>query len=96
MNVSLITVGSVEDDEWVDVETASRYLNLSPTTIDRLVRDGKLTAIGFPALLRRRDLDLCFERCRIRPGEMAHLSRRTPHDPCRRSAGAGIGPRRLG
>lgn len=79
------------DDEWVDVEAASRYLNLSANTIYRLVRDGKLTALMFPVRVRRRDLDICFERCRIKPGELRHLSRRTPSDPCPRSEGADIG-----
>ena len=61
------------DEEWLDVEAAARYLNFHPNTIYRLVHDGKLPALRFPVRIRRDDLDTCVERCRILPGELAHL-----------------------
>ncbi len=58
----------------MDVEAAARYLNFHPNTIYRMVRDGQLPALRFPVRIRREDLETCLERCRILPGELAHLN----------------------
>ena len=56
-------------DEWLDVDAAGRYLNLPSKTIYRLIRDGHLDVLSFPVRTRRQDLDVCLERCRIKPGD---------------------------
>jgi excisionase family DNA binding protein len=61
--------------EWLNTETAGRYLNLPTTTIYRMVREGRLPALRFPVRIHRQHLDTVLERCRIKPGELAHLNR---------------------
>jgi excisionase family DNA binding protein len=63
-----------EGDEWMDAEAAARYLDFHPNTIYQMVRDGRLPALRFPVRIRRSDLDGVLERCRIKPGELAHLN----------------------
>ena len=63
-----------EPAEWLDVEATARYLDVHPNTIYRMIRDGRLPALRSPVRLRREDLDACLDRCRIRPGELAHLN----------------------
>lgn len=58
----------------MDVEAAARYLNFHPNTIYQIVRDGRLPALRFPVRIRQRDVDTCLERCRIKPGDLAHLN----------------------
>lgn len=71
------TLRSVADEaEWLDIEAAARYVGLSANTLYRLVREGKLLALRFPVRVRRQDLDAVTEVCRIRPGELAHLTGR--------------------
>jgi len=81
----------VANDEWVDVETAGRYLRIAPTIILRLVQDEKLTALSSPILVDRRELETCLERCRIKPGELSHLSWRTMTEGGRRTLGSDTG-----
>jgi len=75
-----LDVGSVrfapvaEQAEWLDVEAAARYLAFHPNTIYRMIREGRLAACRSPVGIRREDLDPCRERCRIKPGELAHLN----------------------
>lgn len=61
-------------DQWIDVEGAAKLLDFHPNTVYRLIGDGKLPALRFPVRIRRRDLDGLLERCRIKPGELAHLN----------------------
>lgn len=71
----LYALGSVaEQAEWFDVEAAARYLAFHPETIYRMIREGRLPALRHPVRIRREDLDACLERCRIKPGELAHLN----------------------
>ena len=63
-----------EQAEWLDVDAAARYLDFHPNTIYRMIREGRLVALRFPVRIRRGDLDACIERCRIKPGELAHLN----------------------
>ncbi|MCA1676440.1 MAG: helix-turn-helix domain-containing protein, partial [Actinobacteria bacterium] len=62
------------EPEWLGAEAAAAYLNLSPKTIYRLIHDGVLPAVRFPVRVRRDDLDALLDRCRVRPGELAHLN----------------------
>jgi excisionase family DNA binding protein len=63
-----------DEDEWLDAEAAARYINLPVRSIYRLIHDGRLEAVRLPVRVRRHELDACLERCRIRPGEVAHLN----------------------
>lgn len=74
------------EGDWVDAEAAARYLDFHVNTIYQMVRDGRLPALRFPVRIRRQDLDTCLERCRIQPGELAHLNQyagrtNVPADP---------------
>jgi len=64
----------VDDEDWLSIDEAARHLNLPNRTIRRRVTEGLFEAVGSPARVRRRDLDVYVERCRIRPGELAHLN----------------------
>lgn len=59
-----------EEAEWLDAEAAGRYLNLPTDSIYRMIQDGQLPALRFPVRISRHDLDACFERCRVKPGEL--------------------------
>lgn len=63
-----------EQAEWLDVGAAARHLGVNPDAIYRMIRMGHLTALRFPIRIRREDLDACLERCRIKPGDLAHLN----------------------
>jgi hypothetical protein len=67
------TLSAVADEEWLDAEAAARHLDLPTRLVYAMVRNGQLTALLFPVRIRRRDLEGCLERCRIRPGDLAHL-----------------------
>lgn len=73
--MGLGTVAAVpsKDDEWLDADGAARYLAVPKRTLFRLVDEGKLYGLRFPVRIRRSDLDECIGRCRVRPGELAHL-----------------------
>lgn len=68
-----VALAAAADAEWLDVGTAAHYMSLSASTIYRLINEGRLQALRFPARVRRHDLDGLIERCRIKPGELAHL-----------------------
>jgi excisionase family DNA binding protein len=63
-----------EQAEWLDVEAAARYLALHPSMIYRMIHEGRLAASRSPVRIRREDLDACLERCRIKPGDLAHMN----------------------
>lgn len=62
------------EEDWLSAEEAGRCLNLPASTIYLLIRDGRLDASRDPVRVRRKDLDACLERCRIRAGQVAHLN----------------------
>jgi excisionase family DNA binding protein len=62
-----------EDEDWLDAEAAARQLGLPTRLIYAMVRAGDLPALQFPVRIRRRDVHACLERCRIKPGDLAHL-----------------------
>jgi len=68
------------ETEWMDAEAAAKYLDFHPNTIYQMVRDGRLPALRFPVRIRREDLDTVLERCRIKPGELAHLNQYARRD----------------
>ena len=64
---------AVAEEEWLDAEAAAAYLGLPTRLVYAMVNAGQVPALRFPLRIRRQDLDNCLERCRIRPGELAHL-----------------------
>lgn len=61
------------EEEWLDGEAAARYLGLSQKAVMKLIDEGQLDAQRDPVRMRRADLVACLDRCRIEPGELAHL-----------------------
>ena len=59
--------------EWLDAEAAAAHLGLPARLVYAMVNAGQVPALRFPLRIRRQDLENCLERCRIRPGELAHL-----------------------
>ena len=81
------------------MEEAARYLAFHPNTVYRMIREGKLPALRFPVRIRRQDLDTVIERCRIKPGELAHLNqyaKRGHLSSVRSTTKAGVPDRRYG
>lgn len=62
------------EDEWIDPAEAARLLNLPERIVYTLIEEGKVPAVRWPARIRRSDLGLCLEACRIKPGDLAHLN----------------------
>jgi excisionase family DNA binding protein len=65
----------VAEDDWIDPAEAARLLNLPERIVYTLIEEGKVPAARWPVRIRRADLDLCLEACRIKPGDLAHLNR---------------------
>lgn len=65
---------AVAEDEWIDPAEAARILNLPERIVYTLIEEGKVPAVRWPVRIRRSDLGLCLEACRIKPGELAHLN----------------------
>ena len=63
-----------ERDEWLTAQEGASYVRLPLNTIYQMVRDGRLPALRFPVRIQRQHLDTLLERCRIKPGELAHLN----------------------
>ena len=61
------------EEEWLDAEAAARHLGLSTEFIYAMVNADQLPALRFPVRIRRHDLEGCLERCKIKPGDLAHL-----------------------
>ena len=81
------------------MEEEAKLLGFHPNTVYPLIRDGQLPALRFPVRIRRDHLDTLFERCRIKPGELAHLNQyvRREHVASEsRSTKAGTPDRRYG
>ena len=54
----LLTEFSDPDDGWVSVSGAARHLDVSPKTIHRRIREGRIQCIGKGSLTRVRKRDL--------------------------------------
>ena len=67
--------GTVEvvAEEWLDAEAAARHLGLPTRLVYAMISAGQLPALCCPVRIRRQDLDACLDRCRIKPGDLAHL-----------------------
>lgn len=61
------------EEEWLDAEAAARHLGLPSRLVYAMIKAGQLPALCFPVRIRRQDLDRCVDRCRIKPGDLAHL-----------------------
>ena len=61
------------EEEWLDAEAAARHLGLPTRLACAMISAGQLPALCFPVRIRRQDLGGCLERCRIKPGDLAHL-----------------------
>lgn len=57
----------------LDVTEVARLLGRHPNSVHRLVIRGELTAYGVPRRFKRQDVLAYIERCRVKPGDMAHL-----------------------
>lgn len=64
---------AVAEEEWLDPEGAAAYLGLPTRLVYAMVNAGQIPAWRFPLRIRRQDLENCLERCRIKPGDLAHL-----------------------
>lgn len=64
---------AVAEEEWLDAEAAAAYLRLPTRLVYAMVNAGQVPGLRFPLRIRRQDLENCLDRCRIRPGDLAHL-----------------------
>lgn len=62
------------DDDWLDPAEVARLLNLPERIVYTLIEEGKVPAVRWPVRIRRSDLALCLDACRIKPGNLAHLN----------------------
>ncbi len=62
-------------EDWLSAPEAATALGLTVRTVYALVDTGDLTAYKFRRVLRikRDDLEDYVERCRVNPGDLAHL-----------------------
>lgn len=61
-------------DQYLDAKTAAVRLNLPLNAIYRLIESGKLPALRFPVRIHPDELAKVVDRCRIKPGELRHLT----------------------
>jgi hypothetical protein len=66
---------AMAEDEWINPAEAARLLHLPERIVYTLIEEGKVHAVHWPVRIRRSDLHLCLEACRIKPGDLAHLNR---------------------
>ena len=64
-----------ETDEWLSTEQAAKRLGVTARTLYRFIDEGDLVAYRFGRVIRLKptDIDNFVHRCRIKPGELAHL-----------------------
>jgi excisionase family DNA binding protein len=62
--------------EWMSTEAAAAYIGITARTLYRFIDEGRLTAYRFGRVIRLKteDVDAYIESCRIKPGELAHLT----------------------
>ncbi len=62
-------------EDWVGAPGAARYLGVTLRMVYKLIDQGSIPAykIGRVFRVRRCDLDDFLERCRVQPGDLAHL-----------------------
>ena len=66
----------MQSSEWMSTEAASTYIGVTPRTLYRFIDEGQLQAYRFGRVIRLRvsEVEAYIERCRIKPGELAHLT----------------------
>ncbi len=62
-------------EDWLGAPGAAEYLGVTLRTVYKFVDQGDIPAykLGRVFRIRRSDLDDFLERCRVQPGELAHL-----------------------
>jgi excisionase family DNA binding protein len=66
----------MRSNEWMSTEAAAAYIGVTSRTLYRFIDEGHLPAYRFGRVIRLRtdDVEAYIERCRIKPGELAHLT----------------------
>jgi excisionase family DNA binding protein len=66
----------MRSNEWMSTEAAAAYIGITARTLYRFIDEGHLTAYRFGRVIRLKteDVDAYIESCRIKPGELAHLT----------------------
>lgn len=62
--------------DWLSTEQACRRIGVTIRTLYRFIDDGSLAAYRFGRVIRLRsdDVDAYIESCRIKPGDLEHLT----------------------
>jgi excisionase family DNA binding protein len=66
----------MRSSEWMSTEAAAAYIGITARTLYRFIDEGQLTAYRFGRVIRLKtaDVEEYIESCRIKPGELAHLT----------------------
>ncbi len=61
--------------EWMSTAEAAKHLGITPRTLYRFIDEGQLPAYRFGRVIRlkRNEVDVFVESCRIEPGTLEHL-----------------------
>lgn len=64
-----------DDAVWLSTPAAADRLGITPRTLYRFIDEGQIPAYKFGRVIRlkRDDVDVFIEACRVVPGTMAHL-----------------------
>jgi excisionase family DNA binding protein len=67
--------GDETGDDWLGTKEAARHLGITARTLYRFIDEGQLSAYRFGRVIRvrRSDLDIYIDTCRIQPGSLEHL-----------------------
>ena len=66
----------MQSKEWMSTEAASAHIGVTPRTLYRFIDEGRVRAYRFGRVIRLKaaDVEAYIESCRIKPGELAHLT----------------------
>ena len=66
----------MKDESWLSTEQAARCLGITPRTLYRFIDEGQLNAYRFGRVIRvkREELNAFIESCKIKPGDLSHLT----------------------
>ena len=61
--------------DWLSTPAAAKRLGITPRTLYRFIDEGHVTAYKFGRVIRLKkdDVDVFIEECRVTPGTMKHL-----------------------
>jgi excisionase family DNA binding protein len=67
--------------DWLSTKAAAARVGILPRTLYAIIDRGDVPAykIGRLLRLRRHEVDDFLERCRVKPGQLAHLREDGPH-----------------